>query len=258
MKNIDEYVMNLYRNNEYINNNPSLHEEDSPWKVSKIIYFIDKVISCIDRDEINLLDVGGGAGLILNAISSHIERNYKIKVNKIALDLSPGMLEIQRNNNPDLKKALNENICETSISDKEIDITLMIDVLEHVSTPAKALEQVKRISNFVILKVPIEDSFFHRTWNFLRMGKYRQRLINIYGHINVYNFRKLKSQIEKYAGRCLDFRYTNSYDYFWRSRRYKSVLKNLICIIAVYIYRLSPRLCSIILGDFVIILVKCY
>lgn len=132
MKNIDEYVKNLYLADEYIIKNPSLHEEDSPWKVSKIIPLVDRVIGYINKDKINLLDIGGGAGLILNAVSTYIEESYDIKVNKFTLDLSPGMLEIQEKRNPDLKKALNEDIHKTSLDSKEIDLSLMIDLLEHV------------------------------------------------------------------------------------------------------------------------------
>ena len=42
------------------------------------------------------------------------------------------MLEIQEKRNPDLKKALNEDIHKTSLDSKEIDLSLMIDLLEHV------------------------------------------------------------------------------------------------------------------------------
>jgi ubiquinone/menaquinone biosynthesis C-methylase UbiE len=77
-----------------------------------------------------LLDVGGGAGVILSAVSTYIERNYSMKVNKFGLDLSPAILKIQKKRNPDLKKALNEDIYKTSLTDKEVDVTLLIDLLE--------------------------------------------------------------------------------------------------------------------------------
>ena len=86
---INECVTNLYIKNGYIDKNPSLHRENSPWKVSKIIPFVDAVIDRINKKEINVLDVGGGAGTILSAVSSHIEKKCGIKVNKYALDLNP-------------------------------------------------------------------------------------------------------------------------------------------------------------------------
>jgi ubiquinone/menaquinone biosynthesis C-methylase UbiE len=257
----EEDIKNLYVTDEYIVKNPSLHEQDSPWKVTKIIPLIDTFVKGLDRDEINLLDVGGGAGLILNMVSTYIEETYKIKVNKFALDLSPGMLEIQKKRNLDIKKALNEDIRKTSLANKEIDCTLMIDLLEHVPNPTEALKEVKRISKFVIFKVPMEDNLLYRTLDFIKMGWYRQRAIEIMGHINVYNFNKCKHQIEEHTGEVSDYYFTNMFDYFLNSEHYgKNMdLKNeLRCSIASYMFRLSPKLCSFIFGDFVMILVKCY
>ncbi|MCJ7669192.1 MAG: class I SAM-dependent methyltransferase [Dehalococcoidia bacterium] len=261
MKNTDEFVRNLYITDEYIIKNPSLHEEDSPWKVSKIIPLIDKFTECLNKDEINLLDVGGGAGLILSAISTYMEESPGIQVNKFALDLSPGMLEIQKKRNPNLKKALNEDIRKTSLGDKEIDLTLMIDLLEHVPNPAEALEEVKRISKFAILKVPLEDNLLLRTWNFIRRGRPRQRALETVGHINIYNFGKLKYQIEKHTGEVLDSYFTNVFDHFQNSEHYKNNMKmrsKLVNFVAGHVFRLSPKLCSLIFNDFVMILVKCY
>ncbi|MCD5425496.1 MAG: hypothetical protein LRZ92_03415 [Methanosarcinaceae archaeon] len=59
MKNTDEFVKSFYTTDEYITKNPSLHEEDTPWKISKIIPLVDKFIEDINEKEINLLDVGG-------------------------------------------------------------------------------------------------------------------------------------------------------------------------------------------------------
>lgn len=256
----EEEIKNLYTTDEYIVKNPSLHEHESPWKVSKITPLIDTFVNGLNRDEINLLDVGGGAGLILNMVSTYIEETYKIKVNKFALDLSPGMLEIQKKRNPDIKRLLNEDTSKTSLANKEMDLTLMIDVLEHVTNPTATLKELQRISKFVIFKVPLEDNLLLRTLDFIRRGKYRQRAIEIMGHVNVYRFNKLKHQIEDHTGEVLDYYFTNVFDYFLNSEHYyknmdaKNKLQNSI---ASYVFRLSPKLCSFIFTDFVMILVKC-
>ncbi|MFC1907380.1 class I SAM-dependent methyltransferase [Chloroflexota bacterium] len=148
----------------------------------------------------NVLDVGGGAGLILNAVSTYIEESYSIRVSKFALDLSPGMLKVQKKRNPDLRRALNEGIRKTSLGNKEIDLILMIDLLEHVPNPAEAPEEVKRISNFVISKVPLDDNLLLRTWNFMKRGKSRKHAIETIGHMDIYSFSKLKYQTETHTG----------------------------------------------------------
>ena len=263
MKNINmnEYVQNLYLTDEYIIRNPSLHEEDSPWKVSKIIPLIDRVVDYLNEGEINLLDVGGGAGLILNALSSYIEKSHDMKVNKFALDLSPNMLEIQKKRNPDLKGALNEDICKTSLASKEVDLTLMIDVLEHVPNVLEALQELRRISRFVVFKVPLQDHLLLRTWNFINRGKPRQHLIENVGHINFYRFSRLRQEIEKNTGQVLNYYFTNVFDYFRNSEHYSKnmgIKSKLANFVAAYTFKLSPKLCSLMFGDFVMILVKCY
>lgn len=258
--NINEHISNLYLGDEYIAKNPSLHREDSPWKVSKITPFIDIFAAAIGKKEINLLDVGGGAGLILNAVARYLKEKHQIKVNKFALDLSPGMLELQKKENPDLKNALNENINRTSLLDKQIDLTLMIDVLEHIHDPAKALEELRRISAFVLFKVPLENNFYLRTYNLVKQGRQRKQSINSTGHVNFYNFRELKCQVEKHLGPVINFSFTNVSDYYLKSDDYKNQLSRkgkLVHTVASNIFKISPKLCSLFFTDFVMMLTKC-
>lgn len=42
------------------------------------------------------------------------------------------MLQIQRENNPDINIIINGDISETSPDNKSIDLVFMLDVLEHV------------------------------------------------------------------------------------------------------------------------------
>ncbi|MDD5063952.1 MAG: class I SAM-dependent methyltransferase [Phycisphaerae bacterium] len=256
----NKLISNLYSEDEYIAKNPLLHKEDSSWKVSKIIPFIDIFAAAIGKKEINLLDVGGGAGLILNAVARYIKEKHQIKVNKFALDLSPGMLELQKKENPDLQQALNENINKTSFHDKQIDLTLMIDVLEHVLDPEKALEELRRISAFVLFKVPLENNLFLETLNLCRRGEQRKKGMSSSGHINFYNFRKLKCQIEQHMGQVTDFCFTNVFDYYLKSDDYKNKLSRkmkLLHTIASNMFKISPKLCSLFFTDFAMMLAKC-
>jgi len=134
-------------------------------------------------------------------------------------------------------------------------------VLEHIPRPTEALEELKRISKFIIFKVPLEDNIFLRVLNIIKKGKPRQGAIETIGHINVYNINKLKYQIEKYTGLVLKFYFTNVFNYYQNSEYYKNKLKmrnKLINFVAVHLFRLCPKLCSIIFTDSVMILVKCY
>ena len=261
MKDVEEFVNNLYSKDQYIIQNPSIHEEDSSWKVSKIIPLIDRFINQVSKEEINLLDVGGGAGLILKAVSTYIDGSHHIRVNKFGLDLSPGMLEIQKKNNPDMKRSLNEDIRRTSMDNKEIDLVLLIDVLEHVPHAIEALEELKRISNFVIFKVPLENNLSTKMWNLLKKDEQQKRSIETLGHLNFYSFSQLKQQIERYTGLILGYSFTNYFRYLRNSEHYREnrrFIGRLTDFVALHLFKLSPKLCSTIFTDFVMILVKCY
>jgi len=226
------------------------------WKVENIIPLLHRFVKCYNKTEINILDVGGGSGLILKKISSHLEQRHNVKVKKFALDKSRRLLEIQKRTNYDLEKMLNEDICHTSLKDKEIDLALMIDVIEHIPNPELALEELKRVSNFVIFKVPLEENFHRRILNLLTRNKYRQQDKERVGHIITYNFGKLQHQIENHLGQILDYNFTNVFDLDRKRCINKSKRTRFITSLAAYIFKISPIMSSIIFYDFIIILVK--
>lgn len=255
---LEEHVKKLYLENEYILKHHQLHEEDSAWKIRKIIPLVDNVMATINYEEINLLDVGGGKGIILNSISNYIKKKYQINTNKIILDLSPGMLEIQSKVNPDVKKALNEDICKTSLKNKEVDITLLIDVLEHIIHPEDALKEIMRISRFLILKVPLEDNLFDNIRNFITHGRLRKNKIKNLGHIQSYNISSLINQLENHNGQIIDLHYTNVGNYNLSTAKSKNKLLKLKYLIENQFFKLSPELSGKIFMDFVVLSVKCY
>ena len=261
-ENLKNLIKNLYIDGEYLKKHPSLHEIDSPWKLRKILPLIDEYLNYYNKkEEINLLDVGGGTGLILKGVAKYIKNYSKIKVNRYALDLNIDMLSIQKERNPDLKKALNEDICNTSLKNKEIDLTLMIDVLEHIPTPIIALEELKRISNFIIFKVPLQNNLAFRVWDFIKRGKSRQFFLENFGHVNIYYSTQLINQIERHLGKVLNYFFTNVTEYYLYSTHYGSkmpIKEKILRLLSIIMYKISPKLASFVSPDYIMILSKCY
>jgi len=235
---------NIYLTDEYVKNNPNLHIQDSVWKTEKIIPFIDK-IDFNKKKEITILDVGGGAGEILKLISNYINTKYQIYSKKYMLDLSPKMLDIQKIYNPDFYKTFNEDICHTSINDKEIDITLMIDVLEHIPKPELALKELKRISSYVIFKVPLENNLASRFMNKISKGNYRLNIVKKVGHVNVFNTRDILKLIKKHHGKIIYYSYPNIYEHFNSSNYYMNQYKTQNIINRIY-FLLRNRVLSLL------------
>jgi SAM-dependent methyltransferase len=253
-------INNLYTTNEYIRKNPTLHEEDSSWKVEKIIPLVDIFIRDISKKEIKILDVGGGAGLILSAVATYI-RKKGIKVKKYSLDLSSGMLKIQEKNNPDLIKSLNEDISKTSLTVKEVDLTLMIDVLEHIPKPEIALKELRRISRYVIFKVPLEDSLGAGIINIVNRGKSKEKTADKFGHVNFYNYGKLKRQIENISGKVIYVTFADYLNYFLNDLKHKGSLSSkdkILNPIKKMLFNISPRSASYLFFDFIMVLSKSY
>jgi SAM-dependent methyltransferase len=248
-------TVNLYSSDEYMRKNPSLHNEDAPWKCTKIIPLIQQIFQSNSfQDEVTVLDVGGGSGTILETTSKFIQETYHKTMKKIALDLSPSSLEIQVQNNPDIHKALNEDITRTSLKDKEVDVALMIDVLEHCPQPVEVLQELKRIARYVIFKVPIEDNLFEEISTALLKRSGRQKMKAAYGHINFYKPSVLLKQIEKDCGEVISYYFINLY---WEGAIRRNQKPNKQERLSNIIYQLSPELQSLLIGNSMMILAKC-
>lgn len=256
---MSEEVTRFYTTNDYISKNPSLHEEDSGWKVTKLVPLVDSFLARQQENEVVLLDVGGGAGAILSEIANRIRQHPNTGVRKYALDLSPGALEIQRARNPDIVKAVCEDIRETSFADKEIDLALMIDVLEHVPDPFRALVELKRIAKFVIFKVPIENTLWTRMADSVRGAKRKEEILASVGHINFYTPHELRSQIERHTGQILEFRFANTFQPLRSTKLYSELgpLQRVPFIVGPTLFSISPSLCVRIFVDSALVLVQC-
>lgn len=252
---------NFYISGKYIEKNPTIHEEDNAWKTKKILPFVDIAMKrLLGKNEINILDVGGGTGLIIKNIGLCVNKIHRFKINKFCLDVSPDMLRIQKINNPEAVKFLCEDIKQTSLSAKQMDLALVIDVLEHVLEPEKALRELRRISDFAIFKVPLEDNLILKILNFVTRGRFKQeKTLDTLGHINTYNIDSLTKSIAKDYGQIIKYSYTNAYEYFLYSPDYtvrNTFVHKVVYYIAMMLYKLSPVLAAKVFNDFVIILAK--
>jgi ubiquinone/menaquinone biosynthesis C-methylase UbiE len=249
----------MYTTDEYVRKNPSMHKEDSSWKLEKIRPLLDVVAARLGP-AMTVLDVGGGAGEILAGVADHLRRAHGKEVTKYAIDLTPALLEEQVKTNPDIRKPLLEDIRRTTLADKEADVTLMIDVLEHVPDPNAALREIGRTSRYAVFKVPLEDNLYDRIYDARRNGALRRQRIDQVGHINVYNYSSLKRDIEQHLGKVLRSAFTNAAAYHLslpETRRAMGAKELLTNRLASSLHRVSGRLESYFFCDFVVMLVEC-
>lgn len=153
-----------------VRENLKKYKTKNPIKKYFINQFLRKISDLINQLEVKrILDVGCGEGQVIDYL---LKLNPKIKFlgidnSRIAIDFA------KRNVGKDFLigdiYSLPENLFH-----KDFDITLVIEVLEHLDNPKKALKELKKIkTNYYLFSVPNEPWF---SLGNLLMGKNIQRL----------------------------------------------------------------------------------
>jgi hypothetical protein len=120
--------------------------------------------------------------------------------------------------------------------------------------------ELRRIAKVAIFKVPLENNVLSNTIDIISHGKSRKKNVETMGHINIYNYWNLKSQIETHCGKILCNSYTNVFDYYLASDHYAHQMRNrakILNYIASCAFKTSLKLCSCLFNDFVMILAEC-
>jgi hypothetical protein len=132
----------------------------------------------------------------------------------------------------------------------------MIDVLEHIPQPEQALKELKRISDYVIFKVPLEDNLFINTMNLIKSGNVRKSSADKFGHINFYNYGLLKRHIENNCGEIVYSGFTNAFERFLNESDTLKLKGKIINSVGNILYHINPRISAALLPDFAMLLVR--
>ena len=135
--------------------NPSMHLEDSAFKVLEIYAILGG-----DRNRFKgsiIFDMGCGAGTIAKGLEKKLKANLSV-----GCDLSASIIKISRNETKSSLLLIGD--CEqTPIRDKSINIVLMIDLIEHLQNPYMAIAEAARISaRWIVIRIPIENCLYHK------------------------------------------------------------------------------------------------
>ena len=134
-----------------------------------------------------VLEVGCGPGYSTLNI-----RNWKNVDELIATDTDSGLLNLARELNPDINFNT-QSIYDLDYPDKSFDAIVMLEVLEHLENPGKALNELNRVCRGIaLLSTPREP-----LWRMLNLarGKYIGDLGNTPGHIQHWSSRGLRKEV---------------------------------------------------------------
>ena len=138
----------IYISGDYQERNPSWHIEESPWKAQQVI----RMIQNDHIDPKTICEVGCGAGEVLIQLQKYMNDNCLFW----GYDISPQAFELSKGKaNARLKFKLGDIRKE---KDNFFDIILIMDVIEHLEDYYGFLRDLKPMSHYKILHIPLDLS----------------------------------------------------------------------------------------------------
>lgn len=134
-------------NGEYLQNNPTWHVEDSPWKAKQIL----KIINANHISPKSIAEVGCGAGEIVNQLYLSMPGD----IHFTGYDISGDAINLAKNREKDRLIFKHENFLETTT---QYDLLIMMDVFEHVTDYLGFLKLCKNRAKHTIFHIPLDLS----------------------------------------------------------------------------------------------------
>lgn len=130
----------------YLDHNPTWHDEDGPAKAREV----DGLLADLGWVPLRVVDVGCGTGAVLD----HLDRLLRRRGAPAQLegwDIDPTPIGLSR-------RTGSLHVGDALSQAAPADLALMLDVLEHLDAPGRALVALPRLAPRVVLRVPVEAS----------------------------------------------------------------------------------------------------
>jgi len=141
-------MKDIYLNGSYLEQNPTWHEEDSPWKAKQI----KKIILKNKLGISTICEVGCGSGEILNQLYFNLNNDIRY----FGYELSPQAFEICKRKSKQNLIFLNLDFLKEE--DTNFDLLLIIDIVEHIEDYMGFIKEIKNKAKYKIFHVPLELS----------------------------------------------------------------------------------------------------
>jgi len=229
----------LYTSGTYLENNPTWHVEESPWKARQ-------VIRIMKRNHIapkTICEVGCGAGEVLKQLQEQMDSNCLFW----GYDISPQAFELSKGR---ASERLHFKMADIrNEQDAFFDIILIMDVIEHLEDYFSFLREIKPKSHYTLFHFPLDLSV---QTVFRRNGLLKVR--ESYGHIHYFTKEIAIQTLQDVGYEVLDCFYTA------RATELPAheISRNLLKLPRKLLFAISPDLAAHILGGWsLLVLAKC-
>jgi len=227
-------MKDIYNDNTYLSNNPTWHEEDGPFKASKII-------KLLERNPITyqtVCDIGCGGGGIL----VQLEKNLHNVTNFFGFDISKDAINIAKKKETDKIRFDVKDIASKN-ENCFFDLLLVIDVIEHIDNYFEFLDGIGSKSKYAIFHIPLDLC----VWSLFR-EKMLIESKNRVGHIHNFTEDFIKNILADYGFETIDQMYTPP------TFQMISFKQKLVNIVRKTIFSIHKRFCTKALGGYSILL----
>lgn len=150
-------------------------------------------IKKMKKKNLKAIELGCGEGYSTQKLRTMLPDRIELHASEFVGELVPKAKKL----NPGVK-VIQESVYELTHNDEKYDMIFLLEVLEHLDYPDKALKEIRRVlkpGGVLIIGVPREP-----LWRFLNMvrGKYLKDFGNTVGHLNHWSSRGLEKYVEKY------------------------------------------------------------
>jgi len=227
-------MKDIYNDSTYLNKNPTWHEEDAPFKASKII-------KLLERNPISfktVAEIGCGSGEILVQLAPQLPN----VTNFFGFDISKDAINIARK-----KETGKIKFDIKDISDKSencfYDLQLVIDVIEHLDDYFNFLRGIVSKSRYTIFHIPLDMC----VWTLFREKMLIESKDRV-GHIHNFTEDFIKNILSDYGFEILDKIYTAP------TFQVISTKQKFVHFIRKFIFSINKRFCTKTLGGYSILL----
>lgn len=141
-------IKDMYTEGDYLEKNPTWHEEDSAWKAQHILRMVNRNKLAPET----VCEVGCGAGEILNQLYQQMPDNVIFT----GYDISPQAHALARQKEQERLHFLLKDLLDEK--DVLFDLLLVIDVFEHVEDYIGFLKGIRTKAKYKIFHIPLDIS----------------------------------------------------------------------------------------------------